>query len=218
MIYPSKAQLIKRQQMDSGFSLLEMLVSLSIFAALSLMGLIVLRSFTDGQSALQQADERISQIQLVSNIVRDDLANAVIRPARGTLGETAGYFDGGIRSAAFGADDAPMLRFVRGGHAASRFDTSLPNIQTLAYSFEGGNFIRRSYARPDATNETPVFGQNLLSDLDNMIIRFRVQGNWVDGLESVIGSRQSLPEFVELTFAFTNGENLTRIFAVGVSG
>ncbi|WP_262696258.1 type II secretion system minor pseudopilin GspJ [Kordiimonas aquimaris] len=212
MIYPSN------KFRDSGFSLVEMLVALSIFSVLSLIGLVVLRNFVDGQFALQQADTRISQIQLASNIVRDDLANAVIRPARGILGESGRYFDGGVQSAIFGADDALLLRFVRSGHAASSFDLNTPNIQTLNYAFENNNFVRRSYARPDATDTTPVLSQTLLDQVKGMAIRFRVQGNWVDGLQSIVGSRQSLPEFVELQFVFMNGEKLTRVFSVGISG
>lgn len=197
---------------ESGFSLLEMLIALSIFAGISLMGLIVLRSFVDGQSALKNSDERVSQIQMAGNIVRDDFANAVIRPARGKLGETGSYFDGGLQD----TDALPLLRFVRGGYTASLFDQSLPNIQTLEYWFQDGALFRRSYARPDATEETPIASQELLDDLSGLSVRFRVQGTWVDGLEAITGARQSLPELVEMKFSFAEGDSITRVFAVGV--
>ena len=216
MIYLSTDRWQNQHQSENGFSLLEMLIALSIFAGISLMGLIVLRSFVDGQSALKNTDERVSQIQMAGNIVRDDLANAVIRSARGKLGGVGRYFDGGIQDAVFGADELPLLRFVRGGHTASLFDQSLPNIQTLEYWFQDGALFRRSYARPDATEETPIASQELLDDLSGLSVRFRVQGTWVDGLEAITGARQSLPELVEMKFSFVEGDSITRVFAVGV--
>lgn len=198
-----------------GFSLLEMLVALSIFSILSLIGMVVLRSYTDGQMSLKFADEQISQIQLVSNIVRDDLTAAIIRPVRGPLGGAGSYFKGGMQEPRFGAEQVPLLQFVRGGNRASEFDDTSTSIQSLEYWYANGNFIRRSYVKPDATEETPVVEQTLLDGLDNITTRFRVQGTWVDGLQSIAGSRQSLPELVEITFTFNNNETLTRLFTVG---
>jgi type II secretion system protein J len=110
------------------------------------------------------------------------------------------------------------MRFVRGGHMGSQFNPEVPGIQTLEYWFTDNNFVRRSYSRPDATEETPVSNMPLVDGLTGLSVRFRVQGTWVDGLEAIVGSRQSLPELVELTFAFSNAETLTRVFAVGVNG
>ena len=203
---------------DAGFSLIEMLVALSVFSALSIMGVIVLSSFTEGQSALQSADERLAHMQTASNIIRDDLASALVRPARGVLGGSGDYFAGGKHTTAFGADEVPLLRLVRGNHAASRFDASQPNIQTLEYWLQDGVLTRRIFARPDANEVTPVYRQTLMSDLEEISLRFNVQGTWVDGLEAIVGARSSLPELVEMRFTFTGERTLTRVFVVGAAG
>lgn len=203
---------------DTGFSLIEMLVALSVFSALSIMGLIVLRSFTEGQSALHGADERLAHIQTASNIMRDDFASALMRPARSVLGGGGSYFAGGGQAAAFGADEVPFLRLVRGGHAASKFDTSQPGVQTLEYWFQDGALIRRSFARPDANEATPEYNQILMEGLVGVSVRFSVQGTWVDGLEAISGARNSLPELVEIRLTFAGGSNLTRVFSVGAVG
>jgi general secretion pathway protein J len=201
---------------EAGFSLVETMVALVIFSIISLIGLQVLRSYSDGQVALQNADGQLSQLQVSASIIRDDLAQAVIRPVRTERGDSASYFEGGQAAGIFGAENQPLLRFVRSGYMAARFNPEFPTIQTVEYWYQDGQLVRRAYARPDITSETPYFEQVLVSDITELSVRFRVQDLWVDVVETTLGVRQSLPETLELTMNFDARGTLTRLFAIGV--
>lgn len=207
---------VQQKPAEAGFSLIETMVALVIFSVISLIGLQVLRSYSDGQVALQNADSQLSQLQISAGIIRDDLAQAVVRSMRNADGDSVSYFEVGQAAALFGADNQPLLRFVRTGHMAAQFDPTLPAIQTVEYWHRGGQLVRRAYARPDVTPDTPYFEQVLISDMSTLSVRFRVQTLWVDVVETTLGARQSLPETLELTMDFGARGTLTRLFAIGV--
>lgn len=207
---------VKQLRSENGFSLLETLVALVVFSAISLAGAMVLRNYSDGQLALEDAGARLNAVQLTGTIMRDDLANAVMRPPRGTLGATNGvFFAGGVPGRRFVADEEPSLRLVRGAHPASQVNPSLPAVQTLEYWVREGALIRRSYARPDPTEETPINETVLLSGVENIGFRFRVDGSWVDEVQIAVGVRGRLPELVELRFTVPGRGEVVRTFAVG---
>lgn len=203
---------------EGGFTLLEMLIALVIFSTVSLMGALVLRNFSDGQVALADADARLTQIQLSGSVMREDLANALVRPPRGALGDSNGlFFVGGADRRGFGADEEPLLRFVRGGHPAHMINPDFSAVQTLEYWAIDGALVRRSYARPDPTEQTPVNDTRLIADVEEVTIRFRVDGSWYDEVEIAVGVRGRLPELVELAYIVPGRGTVRRVFSVGVN-
>jgi general secretion pathway protein J len=69
-----------------GFTLVEMLVALSLFAAIAAMGVSLLRSSVDTQEAVQTRLKAMSGMNRIRAVMANDLAQAVQRPTRGAAG------------------------------------------------------------------------------------------------------------------------------------
>lgn len=72
---------------NAGFTLVEMLVSLSIFALLSLAGIAVLRFAVDSRAATSERAARIGQIERTGALMSADFAQLVGRVARDHRGD-----------------------------------------------------------------------------------------------------------------------------------
>ena len=70
-----------------GFSLVEVLVAVAIFAVLSAMTWSGLSTIMRSRTALEEAGERLHRLQLVVAMVERDVRQAVARPVRGANGE-----------------------------------------------------------------------------------------------------------------------------------
>lgn len=203
---------------DQGFSLVETLVALFVFSLLGVMGIQVLRSFTSTQMAVSVVDEKLAELQISGNIIKQDMNAAVVRPSRTELGgNVPTYFVGGSRRNGFTANEQPILAFTRGGNPAHAIKLEYPAVQSVQYWLENGSLIRRTYARPDPTEDTPRYDQVLLSDVGELKLRFRVEGQWFDEVEHQLGTRQSFPELIELVVHIEGRGQLTRVFDVGAA-
>ncbi|WP_262689885.1 type II secretion system minor pseudopilin GspJ [Kordiimonas aestuarii] len=204
---------------DAGFSLVETMVAMLIFAFVSASGVALLVSFNAGERAMAVADDFMADIQTTKSLMRSDLAHALPRTTRDAAGGVLPVFTGGMPAARLvaGAGDIsePFLRFVRGGHLAALVSENAPAVQRVEYIFEGGSLIRRSFARPDVTPDTPATHQVLLSDVDKIRVRFRMGDVWVLDWQGKAGERGSMPKLVELECDITGRGTLRMLLPVG---
>lgn len=205
---------------DAGFSLVETMVAMLIFASVSAAGVAILISFNSGQQALATADDFIADLQLAAGLVRGDLEHALPRPVRDSFGGMRPMFSGGVSAGGLTAkpgDAAPILAFVRGGHMAALVSETAPALQRVEYALKDGSFIRRVYARPDATPATPVTERVLMRGVKSVAVRFRSSDTWVVDWQEKAASAGSLPELVELSLELEGRGRLTSLYRVGAS-
>ncbi|WP_417450048.1 type II secretion system protein GspJ [Kordiimonas sp.] len=205
---------------DAGFSLVETMVAMLIFAFVSASGVALLVSFNSGERAMAAADSFIADIQTTKSLMRADLEHALPRTMRDSHGGMLPVFAGGMPVGRLvgSADDLaePFLRFIRGGHLAALVSDTAPAIQRVEYVFAGGDLIRRSYARPDVTPDTPVAQQILLSGLDKIRVRFRTGDIWVQDWQGKAGERGSMPALVEIECDIAGRGRFRMLLPVGV--
>ena len=113
---------------ERGFTLVEMLVSLSIFAAIAAMGVGLLRSSVDTQDAVQQRLKGMSGLNRVRAVMANDLAQAVQRSTRGPSGEAVPAFLGSASGFAFVHAGAPSDGSAR------------PEVERVGYALVGGEW------------------------------------------------------------------------------
>lgn len=125
----------------AGFSLMEMLVALALFALIGAAGVAVVVTGTTNREVVAQASERMSRLQRLDAILRADLGQAAARPVREA--------DGRARAAAFtGGDDEVLLDFVRGGRGDVAGETAT-SVQRVDYRLVDGRLERRAWNHPD---------------------------------------------------------------------
>jgi general secretion pathway protein J len=183
---------------DRGFTLVEMLVALSIFAVIAALGVGLLRSSIDTQDAVQGRLKAMGGINRLRAVMANDLAQAVQRPTRGVAGEAVPAFVG----------SANGFAFVHGG-AASLNGGSRPNVERVAYALIGDEWRRATQPMLDGTALGE--GDRLIGEVAAVAVRYRDErGNWSEGWTSEPGDR--LPRAIEMRLTRTGREPLTLLF------
>ncbi|MDK2762207.1 MAG: type II secretion system minor pseudopilin GspJ [Sphingopyxis sp.] len=182
---------------DRGFTLVEMLVALSIFAAIAAMGVGLLRSSVDTQDAVQEKLKAMGGVNRLRAVMANDLAQAVQRPTRGPAGEAVPAFVG----------SASSFAFVHAG--AGSLDGARPNVERVAYALVGGEWRRATQPMLDGT--AMGTGDRLVADVAGLAVRYRDErGNWTESWSSEPGDR--LPRAVEVRMTRRAREPLTMLF------
>lgn len=194
-----------------GFSLVEMLVALFIFAVLSAAGVAIVNYGIDAKAATAEATDRLRDVQLARAMLKADLAQPVLRPVRDAYGDARlPAFSGGVTR----QGDGTLMSFVRGGWANPGQAESRGSVQFVQYVLEGDRLIRRARPRLDATVNTPEEERVLIDGVRNVEVRFFKGGVWSDRYGTGQRGQAGLPEAVALDMEVEGFGRLTQLFLV----
>ena len=121
---------------ERGFTLVEMLVALSIFAVIASIGVGLLRASVSTQGAVQDRLGAMGAVNRLRSVMAGDLAQAALRPVRGPDGTALPAFRG----------EGQGFAFVHRGRVAIDAD-AVPAVQRVEYRLTNGEW-RRASARP----------------------------------------------------------------------
>jgi general secretion pathway protein J len=163
-----------------GFTLVEMIVALFIFAILAGAGVGLLRASVNTQEAVGGALADLGSAARLRALLSADLTQAVVRPIEGAPGGFAG-------------SDAE-LRLVRAFEPAERVAGS-SGLQAIRWQVQGGRLVRQSITPAGvATGPAAV----LARDVASLSLRYRgPDGGW-RGLWAPAVTEAPLPRAVEL--------------------
>jgi len=181
-----------------GFTLVEMLVALSIFAAIAVMGVGLLRSSVDTQDAVQARLKAMGGINRLRAVMANDLAQALPRATRGPSGDPVPAFIG----------SATGFAFVHGG-AGARDAGPRPAVERVAYAFVGNEWRRAAQPMLDGTALGE--GDRLAGEVSAAAVRYRDEaGMWSEAWNS--GPTDRLPRAVEVRLTRTGRAPLVLLF------
>ena len=183
----------------NGFTLVEMLVALGIFALLAAAGVGVLRSSVDVQSAVDTRLTAMSSIARLNAMLSNDLGQAVDRPSRASSGSRPAF-----------VGDGSGMAFVSGGRA--NFDgSSRSELQRIAWRSANGTVQRKGFTALDGSDEG--IASPLNRDIRSAAFRYRIlDGSWNSSFTST--PQQPLPTAVELTLTPSAGAPIVMVFAL----
>jgi len=197
----------KKSAKDQGFTLVEMLIALFIFAIISAGTMSALTTSLRGKT---QMDTRISDIQNLETmraLIKADMSNVILRPSRDVLGGEAPYtLSGGVTD---------LISFTRGGRANPGGLEPRGDMQRVTYLFEQGQLIRRHLAHENPAPNTPEFDRIMLSDLSSATMQF-VSGETESAQVFVEPGAQINVKAVKLELVFENGDKLAQYFELGL--
>ena len=138
-----------------GFTLLEMLVALAVFAVIGVMSAQLVRQIADIGEGTRARGERLVALQRATDLMRRDLQQLAHRPVRDRLG------DGGQ---AVLINHGPLLEFTRRGWR-NPLDAPRSELQRVAYQLENGALYRSFWPVLDRANDSEPVRQLLLADV-----------------------------------------------------
>lgn len=193
--------------MSRGFTLAEMLVALTVFSLIAAAGVGLLSGSLTAKERMEAADDRLRRLHLARTLMRSDLLQLTPRAHR--------LPDGRTRSLVFqgGQPRGPLLSLVRSGWDNPGSLEERTGHQAVDYALVGDRLIRRSWARLDADQGTPVTERVLLDGVRDLQMRFFRQGRWSRIWTASAGPRPLYPEIVEVRFDLAGIGPVRQLFA-----
>lgn len=188
---------------EAGFTLVEMLVALVIFALLAGAGVGILRASIDSQAAVDQRLAEAGQIGRLHAVLASDLGQALDRPSRGPGEERPAFFG-----------DSQAMGLVRAGWS-NLDDEQRSTLQRVEWRVEAGGLARIGHRRLDGPSE----GQPaILADrLSRVSLRYRrADGGWGPAFRST--TEEPLPAAVELVLSRAGEAPVTLVLALPPRG
>ncbi|HNP36454.1 MAG TPA: type II secretion system minor pseudopilin GspJ [Woeseiaceae bacterium] len=195
-----------------GFTLIEVLVALAIFALMSVMAYQALGQSLDNADLLGKRMDRLESIQRTMNLLGRDITQAAPRPVRDP-------FDDSLRPA---FSVRPGTEFaLEVTHNGWPNPAGLPRStqQRVAYRIEDGALIRLNWNVLDPAISSEPNATTLLDDVEGIYFRFFLgNGQWTEqwppqGAGGLAGMRMR-PSLVEVVLTLNDTGELQRFFEV----
>jgi general secretion pathway protein J len=138
---------------QQGFTLLEILIALAIFAVMSMMAYAGLAAVLDARASTVPRAQQLAQLQTTLYLLNEDLSQVIKRPIRDQLGSSEPAFSIGR-----GNEILVFTRTVPSWLANS----SETNLLRVSYSLEKEALYRRVWTIPDRTQQTEYRRRKLL--------------------------------------------------------
>lgn len=195
-----------------GFTLLELLVALSIFAVLAAMAYGGLNTVMTTRQTTDAQAERLNQLQKTYFWLLRDIEQAIDRPIRDEYGES--------QPAMVGVDLGEYrLELTRNGwrNPANRVRS---NLQRVAYGLQEDQLIRSYWNVLDRSQDSKPMETVLLEQVKSLELRFldgqqQWHSNWPDDLGGNNGGNAAaLPRAVEVSIETETEGRITWLFRV----
>ncbi|MGZ8361000.1 MAG: type II secretion system minor pseudopilin GspJ [Allosphingosinicella sp.] len=185
-----------------GFTLVEMLIALSIFAMITAAGVTLLSLTARTQETSDRLLAEVGELRRAGALLNADLALAAPRLYRDRDGRPQRAFAGG-------AGDAPLLlMFVRRGYDAGEGS----GLQRVGYRLRDGRLERLSFARVDGGGDG--IASSLIDGVGALRLRYRdAEGEWRERWDPSDPTR--LPVAVELVTTSESQGLVRQLFLVG---
>jgi len=189
----------------SGFTLVEVLVSLLIFAMLAAAGAAVLGVTIDNRFAVKAQSDRVGDLQRMRSLLRADLGQATARRARGPSGRPAPQAMTGPMSPA-----DPVLTLTRSGWS-NPGEQARPSLQRVEYRVVDNRLERRVAGQLDGARPGPP--QVLYRGVRDVTVAFLRDGEAAPAFTSTLD--RPLPDAVRITMTLDGYGPVEQLFLVG---
>jgi len=183
-----------------GFTLLELLVALSIFALVAVMAYGGLDTILKIQSQTGQESTRLARLQMAFTWLRRDIEQIIDRPIRDEYGDKQPSLQG----------RQIQIEFTRAGwrNPAQQLRSSL---QRVTYHIDNNILIRSYWWTLDRVQDARPIKMDLLNDVEELQLRYLDEKlQWHDEWTN----KKSILKAIEVELTILGWGRITRIFAV----
>lgn len=195
---------MKRAQV--GFTLIEILVAVLIFAILSLLMTEGLGRMISFNEATVQRAATLRELQLTFLILTRDLEQAVNRKSVNASGQKEAAFIG----------TPEMLTFTHGGQASVLLNGAESQLQRVSYSASGTHFVRGSVAALDVTSKTPLATRSLSANMEEIRFQYYSRKNkrFYDNWPLKDAEKEALPSAIRMYVTISYLGKMSQLYVI----
>ena len=205
--------IVKHKQ--SGFTLLELLVAMSIFAIMSVMIFGGLSEVINVRSATDKYTSRLTALQIAFMHFSRDARQLSNRSIRGEYGD---------KLAALQSSDIGQYKIeLTSAGYPNPAQLNRSELQRIAYGVEDNKLFRYRWNVLDRAEDSKPNKTLMLNDVSNMSVRFLDKGNssgnnddgnwvtaWPPQIDGIVSD--TLPKVIEVTYELEDWGRFTRLF------
>jgi len=198
---------------NAGFTLLELLVSLAIFALLATMAYSALNTVLNARKEVEQRAARLTELQTAFMVMERDIEEAVARPVRDDLGDEQAALKGG------GAGTG-VLTLTRTGWR-NPLGVARSDLQRVDYVFNKQQLLRESWATLDRGPGNEPYAEVLIDGVSAVDVRFMGQDRqwaayWPPDSSSNAQNQDAvlMPQAIEISVDVNGWGRIVRLFRV----
>jgi general secretion pathway protein J len=199
-------------QRNRGFTLLELLVAISIFALLSIIAYSGLNSVLNARQALNENMDRLAEVQRTNLFMGGDLRQILNRGIRDEYGD----IQLPLISNELNYDvTGRLIELTRSGYP-NPLAVTRSNLQRVAYRVEENTLYRMSWSELDRNPDSLPYEVALCADVNRLSFRFLDDNQeWHEQwppLEAAASS--TLPQGVELILELEDWGEIRRLYTL----
>jgi len=182
--------------MNKGFTIIEVLVSLVILAAIAVISSNILQSAIDTEQKSTSQLNSIKELNLASSILRRDIRQIINVPSRDFFGESEnGTFISNNNSNKFSFNTR-----------ISSLSNEISPIKKVDYVYEDNMLIRRQFYSSNPYNADDFNEYVLLKDISEMEMSFLYGNRWYRLWPIDVISSRKIPKLIRLEFKISGKE------------
>lgn len=193
---------------QNGFTLLELLIAISIFALVSAISFGTLTQILEQRERINQERDYWRSLSILMTQLEDDLAFAINRSVRDIDGTPVAAFIG--RPVDSRAISPPSLEFTRAGLWVLA-NNSAPAVGRIAYRLRDKKILRQEWDDLDRSPTSEPRSRVLLDEVEELNLRFlSPDGKW-NSTWPVLPSKYALPTGVEIIITTSRNKTYRRL-------
>jgi general secretion pathway protein J len=190
-----------------GFTLIEMVAAIAIFAVIATISYASLNRFLDSTTLLESELRDIRQLQKAFSVISRDMRYASARVVRDEYGDPEPVL----------VVNNPLVAGELLRLTTQQRNLDLPGtstVQRTAYRLEGDSLVRIRWKVLDRDQEDSEIRYPLISGVENVTVNvIRIGSGTTEPLDE-LGLDQQLPDGIEWHITMNNGRQYTRLFEV----
>ncbi|WP_022939998.1 type II secretion system minor pseudopilin GspJ [Psychromonas hadalis] len=191
-----------------GFTLLEVLVAISIFALMSMVSYQILQGVIRSGEISKKHSDKLLKIQRAMLMMEQDFTQIIARASRDESGNSDKISVLTVGKSLFESEDEG-IEFTRLGWTNPLNLLPRSNLLRVRYRLMDGELQRLYFLYPDIVAGQVPEVQVLLKDIEKLSFRF-----WADGWQTNWNESNKLPRGIEIRFSSKQFGELNRIFLI----
>ncbi len=200
---------MNNHRVSQGFTLLELLIAISIFSVMATLAYGGLRLVLDGSQQIEHSSDGLASLQRAFLFIQQDLEQVVPRGVRDEYGAQEVAFKG--------SSGDKLLQLTRGGVNGDIVGGT--NLRRVEYHLNDGRLERMVWSVLDRVQGSESSRLRLTDDVLNMDIRFMgdEESDWQNLWPSESPpDKEVLPRAVEIIITTEKFGAVSRLFVVGL--